>query len=168
MLKRILTKDVSQICDVKQIIEGGYVLLDGNLVEIYKVEPINMVSFDKETKKRIYDVYISTVRGLPNTFEILITKRKDSLKYEIELYKKKLLEVENYGLKIAMKKYVDYLEQLDENNEMYSETHYLISKFDEGTRDIEGLFANLKEFGLSITKVTSNKELEAIFRKATR
>jgi len=52
MLKRILTKDARNLCDIKEIIEGGYVLLDGDLVEIYKIEPINMVSYDAETKKK--------------------------------------------------------------------------------------------------------------------
>lgn len=166
MLKRILAKDVTSVCDVKDITEGGYVLINGDMVGIYKVEPINMVSIDKEIKKKIYDAYISTVRGLPNTFEILVTKRKDSLKPEIEIYKKKLLEVENYGLKIAMKKYIDYLEELESDNEMYRSSHYLISRVNEGSKDVEHLFSNLKEFGLNVTKITSKKELEEIFRRA--
>lgn len=168
MLKRILTKDVANVCDISNITEGGYVTIDGDIIEVYQVDPINMISREKDVRERIYAAYIATIRGLPDNYEILVTKGKDSLKPEIELYKKKLLEVENYGLKIAMKKYIDYLDELESDSEMYSSSHYLISKVDEGSKDMEQIFSNLKEFGLNVTKITSKKKLEEIFRKATR
>ena len=151
---------------MQEIVEGGYVLQDGNLIEVYEVKPINLVSSDNNLKRKIYDTYISVVRGFPANIQILITKRKDSLKSEIELYKKKILEVENFGLKLAIKKYVEYLEELEGNNEMYNTYHYLITPSGEDSRGLDELFNNLKEFGIIINKVTSKKELEKILKKA--
>lgn len=164
-MNRLFAKDVMKISDMQEIVEGGYVLQDGNLIEVYEVKPINLVSADNNLKKKIYDTYVSVVRGFPSNLQILVTKRKDSLKPEIELYKKKILEVENFGLKIAMKKYVEYLEELEGNNEMYNTYHYLIAPSNEESRGLEELFCNLKEFGLVINKVTGKKELERILKK---
>lgn len=165
-MNRIFAKDVIKISSMQEVVEGGYVLQDGNLVELYEVKPINLASADINFKKKIYDAYVSVVRGFPSNLQILVTKRKDSLKSEIELYKKKILEVENFGLKIAMKKYVEYLEELEETNEMYNTYHYLIVAANEENIGLEEVFNNLKEFGLCIKKVTGKKQLERIFKKA--
>lgn len=167
MLKRILTKDVSELYHIQQITDKGTVILPTNEVEIYKVEAINIVACDENIKNNIYNSYLSTIRSLPNSFQIVVMKEKSSLKNEIEQYKKRMLIIENYGLKLAMKKYIEYLEQMENDNNIYNINHYLVVEVkNKEENDIVDVFSNLKELGIRTIKIKSKKDVESVLRRA--
>jgi len=168
MVKKILIKDISKICNLDEIREDGKVILSGELYEIYEVFPINIMTDEPNNIREIYDIYVSRLRNAASDIKIYITKRPESFNPEIELYKKRLLEVEEPGLKLAIAKYIEYLESLDKNRDVYSARNYIITKEDEGSKDFESLLGELKQFGLAIERVTSKEVLEEVFKGAAQ
>ncbi len=154
--------------NIEKITEDGVILLNKREICIYKVNPVNIIAWDKEMKDRIISSYIATLKGMPDTFQIVVSKQKSTLKNDIEQYKRRLLEVENYGLKMALKKYVEYLQKLENENGIYEIKHYLIveEKGSNGAENIHTAFANMNGFGLDIRKITRKTEVENVLRRA--
>lgn len=168
MLKDLISSDISKLYKIIDVSDEGVIKVNNKTICIYKIQPANIVAADENTKYKIYQAYLSCIRGLPNTFQIIIQKEKTSFKNQIEQYKKRMLEVENFGLKQALKKYVEYLQELENANNLYTTKHYLvvenINKKD--MEEIYNLFLNLKEFGVVISMIKSKKEVEFVLRKA--
>ena len=97
-----------------------------------------------------------------------MTKQKSTLKIYIELYKKRLLEVENYGLKMALKNYVEYLQKIENENGICEIKHYLIVEENgrEETENIHNAFLNMNEFGMEIKRVNRKAEVENVIKRA--
>ena len=135
---------------------------------IYKVNPVNIIAWDKEMKDRIISSYIATLKGMPDTFQIVVSQQKSTLRNDIEQYKKRLLEVENYVLNMALKKYIEYLQKIENENGIYEIKHYLIVEEtgEKGKENIHNAFVNMNEFGLDIRKITRKSEVENVIRRA--
>lgn len=170
MLGSFITKDITSVYGIEKISDDGIVVVNKKEVAIYRVNPVNIIAWDSETKQRIISSYIATLRGMPETFQIVVTKEKSNLKNDIEQYKKRLLEVENYGLKMALKKYVDYLVKLENENGIYEVKHYLIVEPKNNTlnENIKNAFSNMNEFGIDIRKITKRSEVETVLRRAMK
>ncbi len=168
MLKDLITSDISKLYNLIDITDTGVIKVNNKEVYIYKIQPANIVASDDNTKYKIYQAYLTCIRGLPDTFQVVIEKEKANFNKQINEYKRRILEVENYGLKLALKKYVEYLEELEKANNLYSTKHYLvvenINKKD--MEEIYNLFSNLKEFGVAISLVENKSEVELVLRKA--
>ncbi len=168
ILGKFITRDISSLYNVEKITEDGVIVVNKREICIYKVNPVNIVAWDKEMKDRIISSYIATLKGMPETFQIVVTKQRSTLKNDIEQYKKRLLEVENYGLKMALKKYIEYLQKLETENGIYEIKHYLIveEKGENGAENIRTAFTNMHGFGLDIKKITRKTEVENVLRRA--
>lgn len=168
MVKKILTQDISKMCEVHQIRADGKVVLSGEVYEIYEVFPINIMTDELTNGKEIFDIYVSRLRNVSNNIKIYITKRPESFNEEIALYKSKLLEVEEEGLKLAICRYIEYLEGIDKSRDVYSTCYYIITKVDEESKDFQTLLSELKQFGLIVQRVTSKGVLEEVFKGAAQ
>lgn len=168
ILGKFITRDIQSVYGLEKIKDDGIVVVNKREIAIYKVNPANIIAWDKETKQRLISSYIATLRGMPNIFQIVVSKEKSSLKQDIEQYKRRLLEVENYGLKMALKKYVEYLQKIESENGIYEVNHYLIveAKNNELDENIRNAFSNMNEFGMDIRKITRKSEVENVLRKA--
>ena len=153
---------------LEEIKDDGVIVVNKREIAIYKVNPVNIIAWDLETKQKIISSYIATLRGMSDTFQIVVSKEKSTLKQDIEQYKKRLLEVENYGLKIALKKYIEYLQKIENENGIYEVKHYLIVevKNNELDENIRNTFSNMNEFGIDIRKITRKAEVQNVLRKA--
>lgn len=168
MLKDLITNDISKLYNLIDITDKGIIKVNNKELCIYKIMPANIVASDDNTKYKIYQAYLTCIRGLPDTFQVVIEKEKASFNSQINQYKKRILEVENYGLKIALKKYVEYLEELERANNLYTTKHYLVVE-NINRKDMEeiyNLFSNLKEFGVGISQVNVKEEVEFVLKKA--
>lgn len=168
ILGKFITRDVSSLYNIERIAEDGVIFANKRKISIYKVNPVNIIAWNKEMKNKIISAYIATLRGMPDMFQIVVTKQKSTLKNDIELYKKRLLEVENYGLKMALKNYVEYLQKIENENGIYEIKHYLIveEKGREETENIHNAFLNMNEFGMEIKRVNRKAEVENVIKRA--
>ena len=96
ILGKFITRDVSSLYNIEKITEDGVIYVNKREICIYKVNPVNIIAWDKEMKDRIISSYIATLKGMPDTFQIVVSQQKSTLRNDIEQYKKRLLEVENY------------------------------------------------------------------------
>ena len=168
ILGKFITRDVSSLYNIEKITEDGVISVNKREICIYKVNPVNIIAWDKEMKERIISSYIATLKGMPDTFQIVVSQQKSTLRNDIEQYKKRLLEVENYGLKMALKKYIEYLQKIENENGIYEIKHYLIVEEtgEKGKENIHNAFVNMNEFGLDIRKITRKSEVENVIRRA--
>lgn len=163
------TKKVEKLYDIRNISLTGEIDVGDKKVGIYRVNPANIIACDNESKFKIYQAYLTCIRGLPDTIQIVISKERTDMKHQIEYYKNKMLEIESINLKLALKRYIEYLEELTATNKLYKTTHYLviedISRAD--FQDILDIFENLKEFGVTVKKVSSKEEVLQILKEIT-
>ena len=167
IISKINMRNIQDLYDIQSITDDGQINLKDKFVVIYKIDPANIVACDEETKHKIYQAYITCIRGLPDTFQIVMSREKANFDGQIKLYKKRLKEVENEKLKFALQKYIEYLEEISNINKLYKTSHYLIVeniKINE-TEEIINMFSNLEEFGVRISQVKSYEQAKNILRR---
>lgn len=167
IISRINTKNIQDLYSIKGISKDGKIYLKDKFVVIYKIDPANIVTCDEETKHKIYQAYITCIRGLPNAFQIIVSSEKANFENQILEYKKRLNELENERLKLAIKKYIEYLEEISNIKKIYKTTHYLMVEnmgIEEG-EEIINIFSNLEEFGVKISQIKSYEQAKNVLRK---
>ena len=167
LLNNLNIRNIEEIYDFKTILPNGQIQLRTKNIVIYKVDPANIIACDDETKFKIYQAYLTCIRGLPDCFQIVISKSRANFTKQINDYKQRINKVENNGLKIAIKKYIEYLEEISNINKLYKTFHYLIVE-DMTKNDLEeiiNIFSNLKEFGVGIERISDKEEIEKVLRK---
>ena len=122
ILSKINIRNIQDLYDIQAITANGQIKLKDKYVIIYKIDPANIVACDEETKHKIYQAYTTCIRGLPDTFQIMISRERASFHDQIQIYKKRLEEIENEKLKYAIKKYIQYLEEISGVNKLYKRT----------------------------------------------
>ena len=167
LLNRIRYKNIQELYQIKDISMLDEVVLKQKSICIYKVEPANIVACDEETKFKIYQAYVSCIRGLPNVFQIIVSKKQRSFLEQIKEYKLRLSRIKNDGLKEALKRYIEYLEEVSKITRLQESTCYLIVENVDSysSKQIESVFMNLKEFGVVINKVVSKEEIQKVLRE---
>lgn len=167
IINKINIRNIQDLYDIKSIAENGQINLKDKHVVIYKIDPANIVACDEETKYKIYQAYITCIRGLPDTIQIMVSKDRADFEEQIQLYKKRVKEIENEKLKFAIQRYIDYLGEISNVNKLYKTSHYLIvenMKTDERD-EIVNMFSNLQEFGVRISQVKSYDQAKDILRR---
>lgn len=167
IISRINIRNIQDLYDIKSITENGQINLKDRCVVIYKIDPANIVACDEETKHKIYQAYITCVRGLPDTFQIMVSREKANFDEQIQTYKKRIRELENEKLKFAIQKYIDYLEEISSINKLYKTSHYLVVENMNANEaaEIINMFSNLEEFGVRISQVKSYEQAKNILRR---
>lgn len=168
ILSNINIRDIQEIYEIKEVSSTGQIELKTKRIAIYKIDPANIVSCDEETKFKIYQAYLTCIRGLPDYFQVVLTKEKANFKKHIREYEARLDKVQNEGLKQAIKKYIEYLEEVSNINKLYKTSHYLIvENLNKNDLDeIVNIFSNLKEFGVRIEQLKNKEEIEGILRRS--
>jgi len=167
IISRLNIRNIQDLYDIQSITEKGEINLKGKYVVIYKIDPANIIACDEETKHKIYQAYISCVRGLPDTFQIMVSREKADFNEQIMMYKRRLKEIENERLKVAIQRYINYLQEISKVNKLYKTNHYLIVENiqkDEAS-EIVNIFSNLQEFGVRVSQIKSKEQVEKILRK---
>ena len=167
IINRINIRNIQELYEIQSISENGQINLKDKFIVIYKIDPANIVACDEETKYKIYQAYMSLLRGLPDTIQIMISREKADFNEQIELYKNRLRHIENERLKFAIKKYIEYLEEISNVNKLYKTSHYLVvenMKTDEA-EEIVNMFSNLQEFGVKVSQVKSKEQAKNILRQ---
>jgi len=167
IINKINIRNIQDLYEIKSITSEGKIYLKDKFVVIYKIDPANIVACNEETRHRIYQAYTTCIRGLPDTFQIMISKEKADFLEQVYMYKQRLQDIQNEKLKIAISKYVNYLEEISNISKLYKTNHYLIIEninVDEATEVIK-MFSNLEEFGIKISQVKSEEEAKKILKK---
>ena len=167
IINKINIRNIQELYDIQSITENGQINLKDKYVVIYKIDPANIVACDEETKHKIYQAYITCIRGLPDVFQVMVSREKANFEEQIQMYKKRLKEIENDKLKFAIHKYIEYLEEISNVNNLYKTSHYLVvenMKADEA-QEIVNMFSNLEEFGVRISQVKSKEQAKNILRR---
>lgn len=167
IISKINTRNIQDLYEIQSITESGQIHLKDKYVVIYKIDPANIVACDEEAKHKIYQAYISCIRGMPDAFQIMVSREKSDFNEQIQIYKKRLKEIENEKLKFAIQKYINYLEEISNTNKLYKTNHYLIveNMKNNDAQEIINVFSNLEEFGVRISQVKSKEEARNILRK---
>ncbi len=160
-------KNIQDLYNVQSITEKGQIILKDKYVIIYKIDPANIIACDEETKYKIYQAYLACIRGLPDKFQILISKDNSNFDEQIAEYKVRMREVSSDRLKFAIEKYIKYLKEIENSNKLYKTNHYLIVEDSQKdiTDEIENIFSNLQEFGIRISQIKSKQQVENILRR---
>lgn len=167
IISKMNIRNIQDLYDIQSITENGQIYLKDKFIIIYKIDPANIVACDEETKHKIYQAYTTCIRGLPDTFQIMISKERADFNNQIITYKKRLKEIENEKLKLAIRRYITYLEEISNINKLYKTSHYLIVEnmnADEAS-EIINIFSNLEEFGVRISQVKSYEQAKNILRR---
>lgn len=167
IISKINTRNIQELYEIIDITDEGKINLKDKFVVIYKIDPANIVACNEETKHKIYQAYMSCIRGLPDTFQIMISKEKASFEEYVGVYKQRLKDIKNEKLKLAIHKYIKYLEDISNTNNLYKTSHYLIVE-NINTNEIEeiiNIFSNLREFGVRISQVKSKEVARDILKK---
>lgn len=164
---KLKVKNIQDLYNIQSITESGQINLKDKRIIIYKIDPVNIIACDEEIKHKIYQAYLTCVRGLPDAFQIIISKDNSNFDEQIEGYKARIKEVSNERLRFAIEKYIEYLKEIENLNKLYKTNHYLIvESTQKDTEDeIANIFSNLQEFGIRISKVKSKEQVENILRK---
>ncbi len=167
IISKINIRNIQELYDIQSIAENGQINLKDKFIVIYKIDPANIVACDEETKYKIYQAYTTCIRGLPDTFQIMVSREKANFDEQIQTYKKRVKEVENDKLKFAIQKYIDYLEEISSINKLYKTSHYLIvENMNKNERDeIINMFSNLEEFGVRISQIKSYDQAKKILKR---
>jgi len=165
MLKNIIIKDISKLCNIQDITENGIIKIKDKEIIIYKVEPANIISYNEQAKIKLYYAYLTCIRTLPSAFQIVVSKEQHNLKEQIRQYTDRMLKVENYGLKVALKKYIEYLENI-QTSELYNMKHYLVIENinSDSKNEISNVFSNMEEFGITITLLNTKEKVEKVLK----
>ncbi len=164
---RLNIKNIQEMYDIQAITDNGQINLKDRSIIVYKIDPANIVACDEETKQKIYQAYLTCIRGLPDAFQVIISKDSVDFASQIEEYKRRINEIENEKLKLAIQRYIQYLDDISNEKKLYRTNHYLIvenMKRDEAC-GITNIFSNLEEFGVRISRVTSKGQLEKILKR---
>lgn len=166
IISKINFKYIQDLYNIKYIADNGQVKLNDKTITIYKVDPTSIIDCDEETKHKIYQAYTACIRGLPDVFQILISREQENFKEQIECYNKRLKEIQNEKLKFAIRKYIEYLEEISNVNVLYKINHYLVVQNVNQieVQEILNILANLKEFGIRITQIESKEQIENILK----
>ena len=167
IINSINTKNIQDLYNIKSISENGQINMADKFICIYKIDPANIVACDEETKHRIYQAYITCIRGLPDTFQIIVSRERADFTNQIQEYRKRIKEIQNEKLKFALQKYIEYLEEISSINKLYKNCHYLIvenMKTDQA-EEIINIFSNLEEFGIRINQIKSKEQIKNILKK---
>jgi len=166
ILNQINMRNIQELYEIKGVGSNGQISTKNKSITVYKIDPANIIACSEEVKIRIYQAYLTCVRGLPKTFQIIISREKASFAKQIKEYKERLLIIENQGLKFALQKYIEYLEQIEGINKLYKTSHFLVvENLDEKDKqEIVNIFSNLREFGVKITRIESQEKITTILR----
>lgn len=166
IISKINFKNIQELYNIQYITDNGQVKLKDKTIAIYKVEPTSIINCDEETKHKIYQAYTACIRGLPDVFQILISREQENFNEQIDCYNKRLKEIQNEKLKFAIRKYIEYLEEISNVNILYKTNHYLVvQNINQGElQEVLNIFANLKEFGVRITQIESKEQIENILK----
>lgn len=167
IIARLNIKNIQDLYNIEFITDTGQIKLKDKYVIIYKIDPANIIACDEETKHKIYQAYLTCIRGLPDAFQIILSKDRVNLDKQIKECEMRIKEINNERLKFAIHKYIEYLREISGTNKLYKATHYLVVenlKTDDANT-INSLFSNLEEFGLRISQVKSKEQVENILRR---
>lgn len=167
IINSLSMRNIQDLYNIKSVTESGQIILKDKFVVIYKIDPANIIACDEETKHKIYQAYITCIRGLPDTFQIIISREKTDFTKQINMYRKRVQQIQNEKLKFAIQKYIDYLEEINGVNKLYKNCHYLVVqnlKLDEAN-EIINIFSNLEEFGVRISQIKSQEQIKNILKK---
>lgn len=164
---KLNVKNIQDLYDIQSITEGGRINLKDKYIIVYKIDPANIIACDEETKRKIYQAYLTCIRGLPDVFQIIISKDSVNFDKQIIECQERIKVVQNDKLKFAMQKYIEYLKEVSGMDKLYRTNHYLLVenlKSDEANT-INSIFSNLEEFGVRINQVKSKEQVENILRR---
>lgn len=119
-------KNIQDLYNIQSITEGGQINLKDKYVIIYKIDPANIITCDEETKHKIYQAYLTCIRGLPDAFQIIISRDNVDFNEQIMECERRIRQTENERLRFAMQKYIEYLKEISEISKLYKTSHYLI------------------------------------------
>ena len=167
IIAKLNMKNIQELYNIQSITESGQINLKDKKIIIYRIDPANIIACDNETKHKIYQAYLTCIRGLPDAFQIVISKDNIDFTNQIIECKKRMQLIENEKLKIAIQKYVEYLNELSMINKLYKTSHYLIveNMNNNEVSEIINIFSNLEEFGVKISQVKSKEQVENILKR---
>jgi len=164
---RLNIKNIQDLYNIQYVTESGQIKLKDRHMVIYRIDPANIIACDEEVKHKIYQAYLACIRGLPDTFQIIVSKDNSNFKEQIDEYKIRMKELANDRLRFAIEKYIGYLKEIENLNKLYKTNHYLIV---EGTQkdmqnEITNIFSNLQEFGIKISQIKYKEKVENILKR---
>lgn len=164
---RLNIKNIQELYNIQSITESGQINLKDKHVIIYKIDPANIIACDEEIKHKIYQAYLACIRGLPDVFQIVISKDNSNFDEQIDGYKIRIKEISNDRLRLAIEKYIEYLKEIESLNKLYKTNHYLIVENTQKDMqdEITNIFSNLQEFGIRIRQIKSKEQVENILKR---
>lgn len=140
-----------QYLDIEEIKDNCIILKDGTLRAVLLVSSINFALKSEDEQVAIIQGYTQFLNSFDFSLQIIIQSRK--LNIEEYLEKLKLVEKEqtNELLKMQIKEYRQYIQELVEIADIMSKHFYLVIPYSPLSNKVKGFFARLKETMSSTT-----------------
>lgn len=155
-------KNISAMYKDMNITSNGEIVQGNRRFNLYEITPVNIIEKNENIKQKIYNLYYSCVKGMPNEFKILVAKEKLDISQNISLLQKRAAKVSSPRLKAAITLYADNLKEVLSQSVATLNKYYIVA---HSTENVEERFHSLEEVGVGIRKVTSEYEVQKIFRK---
>lgn len=155
-------KNISTIYKDMNITSNGEIVQGNYKFSIYEIIPVNIIEKNEDIKRKIYNIYYSCVKGMPNEVKILVTKEKLDVSQNILALQKRAAKISSPRLKDAIILYADNLKEVLSQNTVTLNKYYIVV---HSAENVEEKFHRLEEVGIGIKKVTNEYEVHKIFRK---
>ncbi len=150
---------VQQYIDIAEIHDDTVIMKDNTLVSVLLVSSINFALKSEEEQEAIVQSYISFINSLDFPIQIVIQSRRLNINNYLDKLRDKQKEQTNELLKIQIRDYINYIEELVELGDIMSKGFYVVVPYNpqEGTKK-EGIFKKLINSFKVVKMVSLKKE----------
>lgn len=162
---KIKYKNIKALYNIKEITINGTIVTENRKIQIYNVEPINVINSDKEFRMKIYSSYLSCIKNF-NQIQIIIKTERKNFNDQIAFYKNRILQIESLELKKAIRKYIEYLEKQEGIENYLKKVYIVVNEVNiSSMQDINNYINSLSEIGVKVTKISNLQEIRDVLRE---
>lgn len=160
-MKKIENKEahIRELYEIDGVVKGSMFSKERK-ISAFEIGEICLLQQDKDIENVIKNAYMACIRGINVDYQILVkTSRIDMGDYINEVSKKQI-KILNDELKMASKRYIEYLKNIWKEKEIYITKYYFLASnlSEKEELEIEGAFKNMKDLGISINKIIDNNK----------
>ena len=161
-------KDISKLFKHIHISNSCEIYCNNVRSIIYQILPINIIDVNEEYKEKIYNSYYRFIKAMPDNVQIISIKDTIDFSKAIQKVRCRLNVVNSEALKVAIRKYIEKLEEIAKLNTQTVLKFYIVLPADIQDYQINIMFENLLNNGMQIKKITDIQEIRKVMRKCIK
>ncbi|MDP2631145.1 MAG: TraC family protein [Candidatus Uhrbacteria bacterium] len=131
--------------DIAEIREDAVILKDGTLRAVIMVSSINFALKSVDEQQAMIQSYMQFLNGLEYPIQIVVQSRKMDIDSYIAELNKQEAEIPNELLKVQIRDYRSFIQELVELGEIMQKRFYVVVPYDPATDKTKNFFSKLSE-----------------------